>query len=429
MENPLLLSMDDDFSVGKSDGADDDASSSTPKNEAMHSELTPLWKSEVTLHEHLESQIRLHLIADHDRAIAFALMNHLDENGFLDPNWASALDICQLKFPDIDSGDVEAVLEVLQQFDPPGIFARSVLESLTIQMKMAARDKDYDQPWRHQDIDKMMLAFETLKTKSMAEVCAEYALNESVFYKFLSHLRSLEFNPAQGFGGSEALVSRVPEVRIHSDASGDLSVSLNPSTLPRVLVNSAYYQELRARITHAEELNYLKEKFTSANWLIQSLQKRTVTLMQVASEIVQWQADFFGARSGPLRPMTLKDIAQNAGVHESTVSRITTAKYIDTPRGLFEMKALFANTVGTQQNGASSVEIQNALKALVTDEPRDKPLSDEDFVALLGARGLNVARRTIAKYRTILGIASSSDRKRHYKMQRAVTRQTLKNDA
>lgn len=242
----------------------------------------------------------------------------------------------------------------------------------------------------------------------------------------MGHLRHLQFRPAQAFVQDESIASVVHDVSARAQIDGTFAVALNMQNQPRVLVNSQYYNDIKGKVNRAEELNYLKEKFASANWLIQSLQKRAVTLLQVSSEIVHWQHDFFESSNNPLKPMTLKDIAEAAGVHESTVSRITTNKFIQTPRGMFELKALFVTSIGARSNtylsNTSSDEIQNAIKQIITEEQKNCPLSDEDLVGILQSKGLNVARRTIAKYRTILGIASSGDRKRHYAMKSILQR-------
>lgn len=377
--------------------------------------VTPLWKSEISFYDHVQSQIRQKFPDPTDQKIADALWHFMDEDGFLDPHWQ-----VMFSFDDVPKNttwsDVKRVLSVLQTLDPVGIFAESVVDSLLVQMKAKRQDNLDDQTWSMDDVHYMMEAFKALQKQPFEKVCKQFNLDIATFQLFLKQLRQLEFRPAKAFKGEEAIMGISPDLRFYQDASGDVAVALNPSAVPKVILNSVYYHDLKQRVRKAEDIAYLKERLSAANWLVQALHKRTVTLLQVASEIAQWQKDFllFGRE---MRPMTLKDIAQKAGVHESTVSRVTTAKYIETSRGIFELKNLFVNIGGAQDGTASSVEIQNVLRALILDESKDRPLSDEDLVSLIEARGMSVARRTIAKYRTLLGIGSSSERKRQYRMQ------------
>lgn len=416
LENPLLLQEQDDSFDAPDDSNDSDNDGSEAFEERGNaatddSNQTPLWKSHKTLGEYLIEQIHMALPEEVDQLIAFELMLHLDEDGLLDSEW---VDVAELL--GVTDGQVEYVLSILQTFDPPGIFARSVQESLKIQL-IEKNSTDINQ------LDVMLNAFQQLGHRDMAEVAKTAQLDLTTFKEFLGQLRHLQFRPAHAFVQNDAVASITHDVRVAVQPDGTLAVALNFNNQPRVLVNSQYYNDIKGRVGRAEELTYLKEKFAAANWLIQSLQKRAVTLLQVSSEIVHWQQDFFASSHNALKPMTLKEIADAAGVHESTVSRITTAKYIQTPRGMFELKSLFVSCVGNKSSdNASSNEIQNALKQIIQEEPKSRPLSDEDLVGILGARGLTVARRTIAKYRTILGIASSSDRKRHYAMKQSLVR-------
>lgn len=417
LENPLLLQEQDDSFDAPDDGNDSDNDGSDVFEERSSassddSNQTPLWKSHKTLGEYLIEQIHMALPDDFDQLIAFELMLHLDEDGLLDSEWVDVAEILG-----VTDGQVEYVLSVLQTFDPPGIFARSVPESLKIQL-IEKNSVDISQ------LDVMLHAFQQLERHDIVEVAKTAQINLNEFKEFLGQLRHLQFRPAHAFVQNDAVASITHDVRVAAQPDGTLAVMLNFHNQPRVLVNSQYYNDIKGKVNRAEELTYLKEKFAAANWLIQSLQKRAVTLLQVSSEIVHWQQDFFASSHNALKPMTLKEIAEAAGVHESTVSRITTAKYIQTPRGMFELKSLFVSSVGAKDNSTntSSNEIQNALKQIIQEESKASPLSDEDLVGILQSKGLTVARRTIAKYRTILGIASSSDRKRHYAMKQSLQR-------
>lgn len=418
MENPLLLQESDDSNINSNEDESNSDSAESYDSYTVSgyddTNQTPLWKSHKTLGEHLIEQINVALKDEIDQLIAFELMMHLDEDGFLDSEWQDVTNVLNVTLE-----HVENILAVLQTFDPPGIFARSVSESLKLQLK--------EQNLIEQSqLDRMLDAFQQLNNNTIIDVAKKAKINMNDFQDFLGHLRHLQFRPAHAFTHDESIASIVHDVSIRPQIDGGFSISLNFQNQPRILVNSQYYHDIKGKINRAEELNYLKEKFASANWLIHSLQKRAVTLLQVSSEIVHWQNDFFASSTCPLKPMTLKDIAEAAGVHESTVSRITSHKYIQTPRGMFELKALFVSSIGarrnTNLNSTSSNEIQNALKQIINEESKNSPLSDEDLVGILQSKGLKVARRTIAKYRTILGIASSSDRKRHYAMKLTLQR-------
>ncbi len=417
LENPLLLQEQDDSFDAPDDGNDSDNDGSDVFEERSgassdDANQAPLWKSHKTLGEYLIEQIHMALPDDVDQLIAFELMLHLDEDGLLDSEWVDVAEMLG-----VTDGQVEYVLSVLQTFDPPGIFARSVPESLKIQL-IEKNSVDVGQ------LDVMLHAFQQLERHDIVEVAKTAQINLNEFKEFLGQLRHLQFRPAHAFVQNDAVASITHDVRVAAQPDGTLAVMLNFHNQPRVLVNSQYYNDIKGKVNRAEELTYLKEKFAAANWLIQSLQKRAVTLLQVSSEIVHWQQDFFASSHNALKPMTLKEIADAAGVHESTVSRITTSKYIQTPRGMFELKSLFVSSVGAKDNSTntSSNEIQSALKQIIQEESKASPLSDEDLVGILQSKGLTVARRTIAKYRTILGIASSSDRKRHYAMKQSLQR-------
>ena len=417
LENPLLnQEMDDSSYEGddKDDSGSDGSDSFEERNSAASddSNQTLLWKTQKTLGEYLIEQIHMALPDDVDLLIAFELMLHLDEDGLLDSDWVEVAEILG-----VTDGQVEYVLSILQTFDPPGIFARSVSESLKIQL-IEKNTIDINQ------LDVMLDAFQQLERHDIAEVAKTAQLNLNTFKEFLGQLRHLQFRPAHAFVQNDTITGITHDVRVTAQSDSTLAVALNFHNQPRVLVNSQYYNDIKGKVNRAEELSYLKEKFAAANWLIQSLQKRAVTLLQVSSEIVHWQQDFFASSNNALKPMTLKEIAEAAGVHESTVSRITTSKYIQTPRGMFELKSLFVSSVGIKNTNTktSSNEIQNALKQIIQEEPKNSPLSDEDLVNILQSKGLTVARRTISKYRTILGIASSSDRKRHYAMKLTLQR-------
>lgn len=436
MENPLLSLQDDGCESDKETNLNvpDESASEwyyTESDGHIYSKTTslsnfdsdnqmPLWRATLTLHDYISSQIRLKFSSKDDQIIAMEIMAQLNEDGLLEFNWRDELSIPKnIVYNDLD---IDRILKVLQTLEPSGIFACSIIE--TLQLQLYAQYQQGLSPWDLDSIVLMLKAFQSLKTKPFDRVCKMFNIDSEDFQLFLVSLKQLQFRPSSAFDTNDTIVGIMPEVVVQKMRDGDITVRLNSATLPKVVINSEYYNELKKCVKKADELSYLREKFTKANWLMQALEKRTVTLLQVTAEIVQWQKDFL--LGGEMRPMTLKDIALAAGVHESTVSRITTAKYIETPRGVFELKIFFVNIVGEQDGGSSSLEIQNAIRELLIDESKSRPLSDEDLVALLASKGMNVARRTVAKYRMLLGIGSSAERKRQYKMfHKACTKETF----
>ncbi len=432
MENPLLSFEDGEVSPVSSrvDESSDYSPIGTQHREGGENfDLSQTWRSVQSFDEYLESLMRIHFKGA-DQKIAFWLKSCLNDAGILTEGWSQkVLKLYSNQFDVLeqDTQKVEeqiiAVLKRLQTFEPAGIFATSVVDALRLQMLSKVYTQECE--WSLADVELMCHAFEALKEMSFDKVCKSYKIEADTFKCFLLALKQLSFSPASLFDKHERIEHIQSDVIISVDGQKEIQVQLNLKIMPKVLTNSVYYKELTRKIKAPGELAYLKDKLSSAQWLVNALAKRSTTLLQVSIAIANWQKDFL-VNGAEMRAMTLKDIAQEAGVHESTVSRITTAKYMETKRGVFELKSFFVNVVGQSDGeGASSIEIQNALRSLINDEQKCSPLSDEDLAALLSSKGLTVARRTVAKYRTLLGIASSSQRKKHYKMNTAVTRSLL----
>ncbi len=393
-----------------SDDYDDnrDPHSKTSQQEYSSNAEKPLWNSPLSFHLFVTHQIYQTFNNERHQEIAFYFFHNLNEDGFLNSHWKNAYEI----YKDQES-DIDFVLTKLKNLEPIGIFAQDIYESFKIQIRL--KDDHHAQLYDDHQIQNYILGFKILQKMDLRSVCTQLHFKENDFIKFLKILKNLDFHPARNFENQFSDVqSRCPDIVISKNQQHSLDVRLNPQSLPKVIVNSAYFNELKKKFKPSDDLDYLKDKFYSANWLIQSLQKRAMTMLKVSQAIAEIQKNFF-CNAGPLAPMTLKDVAMLTDLHESTVSRISTSKTLDTPRGIMNLKSLFCNLVGNIDSANSSIEIKNAIKDIVCEEPKDRPLSDEDLVELLNTKGFDIARRTVSKYRTILGIASSAQRKKIYK--------------
>lgn len=416
MENPLLefsqdlsQTLEKDLLAQENDYHDEPYySHQNISNDPSQINQKPLWNHPLSFHQYIIHQIYQSFENSQHRDMAFYFFHNLDEDGFLNAHWVNAYEIFRNQREEVDF-----VLDRLKSFEPVGIFAENLYDSFKIQLKNYYHEngKKYDERLN----DSYLEGFRLLQTMDIKSVVKKMNFNETEFIKFLKILKNLEFHPARNFENQYGdIQTRCPDIMISKTVYNELEVRLNPQALPKVIVNSAYFNELKKRFKVSDDIDYLKEQMSSANWLLQSLQKRSITMLKVAQAVADIQKNFF-CSAGPLVPMTLKDVAQMAEMHESTVSRISTSKTLDTPRGILNLKSLFTNVVGDNEQASSSIEIQNAIKSIVLDEPKSKPLSDEDLVDLLNTKGFVVARRTVSKYRTILGIAPSSQRKKIYK--------------
>lgn len=352
---------------------------------------------QVSLRDHLGQQIPFILPDMADRLIAQNLVDQLDDAGYLQADVAEAGERLGT-----DAEDIERVLSALQTLDPPGVFARSLAECLAIQL----RQKDRLDPAMQALVENLELLarrdFVTLK-----RLCG---VDEEDLLDMLAEIRQLNPKPGSGFeaGVSEAIT---PDVVVRPSSDGAWLVELNPDTLPRVLVNQSYFSRVAK---NGEDHAFLSECLQSANWLTRSLDQRAKTIMKVASEIVRQQDAFLLHGVDHLRPLNLKTVAEAIKMHESTVSRVTSNKYMLTPRGLFELKYFFTVSISAVEGGDShSAEaVRHRIRTLILQESPDAVLSDDDIVDMLKKGGIDLARRTVAKYREAMNIASSVQRRR-----------------
>jgi RNA polymerase sigma-54 factor len=353
-----------------------------------------------TLREHLLDQIGTDLIDPGDRVIALHLLDLLDEAGYL----RARLDgVARLL--DCEMARVEAVFARLQQLDPPGVFARDLPECLALQL----RERNRLDPAMEALLENLPLLAEH-KIAVLVRVCG---VDGADMADMIAEIKSLDPRPGLAFDPPLAQPV-VPDILMHGQPDGGWLVELNGETLPRVLVNNRYYARIRAATRSKAEKDYLTERLHAANWLVKSLHQRATTILKVAAEIVRQQDAFFRRGVRALKPLVLRDIAEAIGMHESTVSRVTSNKYMATPRGLYELKYFFTSSIpASGGDSAHSAEaVRHRIRGLIDAEPADSTLSDERIVELLLEDGVDIARRTVAKYREAMRIPSSVQRRR-----------------
>ncbi|HKS87848.1 MAG TPA: RNA polymerase factor sigma-54, partial [Stellaceae bacterium] len=353
-----------------------------------------------TLREHLVEQIGADLPGMADRAIAFFLLDQLDEAGYLRGSLDEAAE--RLGCPVERVGQV---LARLQEFDPSGVFARDLAECLALQL----RDRDRLDP----AMQALLANLPLLAARNAPALMRACGVDAEDLADMVAEIKSLDPRPGHAFDPPLAQPV-VPDIIMRPQPQGDWLIELNTETLPRVLVNNRYYTRVTRSARSRAEREYLSERLQAANWLVKSLHQRATTILKVAGEIVQQQDGFFRRGVQGLRPLILRDIADAIGMHESTVSRVTAGKYIATPRGLFELKYFFTSSIAASQGGEShSAEaVRFRIRGLIDGEPSDGTLSDERIVELLQKDGIDIARRTVAKYREAMRIPSSVRRRR-----------------
>ena len=360
--------------------------------------------AKTSLSEHLREQVAPLLKMPADRMIAQNLIENLNEGGYLSVDCAAVAE--QLG---TEEADVLAVLHTVQGCDPVGIFARDVRECLAIQL----RERDRLDPMMERLLDNL----DMVAAHDIAALCRIVGTDREDVMDMLGEIRTLEPRPASRFGGAP-VESVVPDVFVSEGNNGTWSVELNTEILPRVLVNRTYFASVSKKTRDTAEKSFLVDCMQTANWLTKSLDQRAQTILKVATEIVRQQDAFLVHGVAHLKPMTLKVVAEAIEMHESTVSRVTSNKYIATSRGLFEMKYFFTTALGSSSGGAehSAEAVRHRIKQLVDAETATAILSD-DFIAasLRRDQGIEVARRTVAKYRESMNIPSSVVRRRQKK--------------
>lgn len=358
-----------------------------------------------TLRQHLLEQITLDIVQPDERIIAADLLDSLDDAGY----YSGALEeVAERLACPVES--VEAVLEKLHSLDPPGIFARNLSECLALQLK----DRNRLDPAIQALLDNLPL----LAKRDMQALLKVCGVDVEDMTEMVEEIRSLNPKPGLAFerDNSEAVV---PDVLVRAAPDGSWIVELNPDTLPRVLVNNSYLSQVSRAPKQKSDREYLSECQQSANWLVRSLHQRATTILKVAGEIVRQQDGFFQHGIQYLRPLVLRDIAAAIEMHESTVSRVTSNKFMATPRGIYELKYFFTSAIASSAGGdaLSAEAVRFKIKKLIDEEPPTKVLSDDRIVEILKGQGVDIARRTIAKYREAMKIPSSVQRRREKSMR------------
>jgi RNA polymerase sigma-54 factor len=357
---------------------------------------------DVSLRDHIHQQIPFLFKDAQDRLIAQQLAEQLDDAGYLQGDLTDLADRLGT-----DSAHVDRVLSSLQTLDPPGVFARTLSECLAIQLRHNNRfDPAMAALVQHLDL---------LAKRDFATLRKLCGVDEEDLIDMLAEIRKLNPKPGADFGGHVADVI-APDIVVRPASSGGWAVELNPDTLPRVLVNQSYFQQVsRGCPKNSEDYTFLSDCLQNANWLTRSLDQRAKTIMKVATEIVRQQDAFLMNGVDYLRPLNLKTVAEAIKMHESTVSRVTSNKYMLTPRGLFELKYFFTVSIGSAEEGGdshSAEAVRHKIKMLIAQEAPDAVLSDDDIVVSLKQSGVELARRTVAKYREAMNIPSSVQRRR-----------------
>lgn len=356
---------------------------------------------ETTLRDHLQQQLRMSISDPIDRVIGSMLIEAVDEAGYLS---ASLVDIAYaLNCP---LPRVEAVLSVCQQFDPPGILARDLRECLAIQL----RERDRLDP----AMATLLEHLDLLGRREMSALQQLCGVDADDLTQMIAEIRSLNPKPASSFD-TEISQTVVPDVFVRPMADGSFGVELNSDSLPRVLINRRYFTTVSRAARSKEEKDYIADQFLQANWLIRALDQRAQTVLKVASEIVRQQNGFFAIGIAYLKPLILRDISAAIEMHESTVSRVTANKFMSTPRGTFELKYFFSPSLsadGEDVDGVAAAAVRHQIKTLIDNEDPRKILSDDKIVEILRKKGVDVARRTVAKYRDAMRIPSSVQRRR-----------------
>ncbi|MEC9076522.1 MAG: RNA polymerase factor sigma-54 [Pseudomonadota bacterium] len=359
----------------------------------------------LTLSDHLLWQLNLMPLTERDMLIARVLIDSIDADGFLDADLEEITEALSEELEELELDEIECVLHQIQRLDPVGVGARGIAESLAIQLAaIGLLGGDVSLP-----LSLVQNHLDLLTKKDRAGLkrvlkCTDEALNFA-----LELIRSLDPKPGSHIGSSEPEYV-TPDLIVRRNQEGWV-VELNPDALPRVGINQTYQNYIKSG-DKSETNDYLKNQLQEARWFVKSLRSRAETLLKVGTCIVEEQIEFFERGPVAMKPMVLADIAERVEMHESTISRVTTQKYMHTPRGTLELKYFFSSHVGTDGGGeASSTAIKEHLKELIGAENPKKPLSDNKLSELLAARGFKVARRTVAKYREMLGIGGSSERK------------------
>jgi len=353
-----------------------------------------------SLREHLLAQLNVDITDQRERLIGQALIESLNEDGYL----ATTVDAIADQLGCTEA-EIDPVLVKLRRFDPVGVFARDLVDCFALQL--GERDR----------LDPAMQAFldniDLMAKHDIAALQSACGVDREDIAEMIAELKMLDPKPGSAFH-HEVTQWVSPDVFVRAKSKGGWIIELNSETLPRVLVNRHYYAEISAKKLSSQDKRYMQENLQTARWLVKALDQRANTILKVATEIVRQQDTFFEKGVAHLKPLVLNDIAQAVEMHESTVSRVTANKYVMTPRGLFELKYFFTTAISATEAGQShsSESVRHKIRKLIEAETAKNVLSDDRIVEILRSDGVDIARRTVAKYRDALHIPSSVQRRR-----------------
>ena len=362
--------------------------------------------SQDTLTNHLVWQLDCSHLSAIDHDIGLAIIDSIDDSGYLTDSIEEIYRGLVVEHQALELDEVVAVQHLVQRFDPVGVAASSPRECMSIQLSQY----DPDTPHLAKALILVDKYLEQLAGNDVALLKRRLQTNDQELADIIRLIQSTNPHPGHSISENHAEYV-VPDVYVRKQ-SNQWQVSINPENAPRLRVNDQYANLIK-RNDRSDQNTYLKDHLQEARWFIKSLQSRNETLLRVASAIVERQHAFLDYGEESMQPMTLRDVAELLEMHESTISRVTSHKYMHTPRGIFEFKFFFSSHVGTADGGeCSATAIRAKIKKLVATENQEKPLSDNRITKLLGEQGINVARRTVAKYREVLNIPPSNERKR-----------------
>lgn len=358
-----------------------------------------------TLHDHLYWQVKMAGFSENEQKAADAIISHIDDDGYL------KVPLNQISEEEkLEIEDLEDALSLIQEFDPPGVGARDLKECLLIQARILEEDTN-------DLVNLINNHLKDLEKKNYEAIAKGLGRSLEEVIEICKIIYAMEPKPGRGYAGNETQYV-TPDVYVYK-VGDEYVVSLNEDGLPKLKISNFYKNMLKggANPTGDQKASeYIQEKLKSAVWLIKSIHQRQRTIFKVTDSIVKHQKEFFDKGAGYLKPMILRNIANDIGMHESTVSRVTTAKYVHTPQGIYELKYFFNSGISSSDGGEdlASESVKLKLKELVSKEDPKKPLSDQKLVDLLRKEGIDIARRTVAKYRDVLKILPSSQRKKYF---------------
>ena len=369
--------------------------------EDEHSSFENLLTRKGTLADHLLWQLHMGHFSEHEVCIGEEIIGNIDEEGYLRASLKEVAQTCS-----VNEGEALLVLERIQEFDPTGVAARDLQECLLIQARFLGMQGSVAERILLNNIN-------DLETRKYKQIARDLKVDINQVLMAAKIIGELDPRPGRIFGSDDVQYIS-PDIFIYKVAD-DYVVMLNEDGLPNLKVNSFYLEARANGSMDSRAEDYVSEKIRSAQWLIKSIQQRQRTIYKVAKSIVRFQREFLDNGIEHLHPLVLRDVADDIGMHESTISRVTTNKYMQTPLGLFELKYFFNSALSTSEGDfVSSESVKNRIKDIIENEDSKKPLSDQKIAEMLSGETVNIARRTVTKYRELLRLGSSSERKRHF---------------